>query len=103
VDIILYQDYLNNNYDDAASVNSNGHAEGNVDVDPLFVDIDGPDDDITTMDDNDWHLSASSPESIRTGGLNGSTDAWTFTEDRDGSTRTGDGSIGWSMGAYEQD
>ena len=105
VDVTLYRDYQDNYYDTASDVNNhtNGHAEGNVDTDPLFVDIDGPDDDITTMDDNDWHLSASSPESIRTGGLDGVAEGWAFTEDRDGNTRTGNGSTGWSMGAYEQD
>ncbi len=105
VDVLLYRDYLGSDYDDAASVNghANGHAEGNVDDDPLFVDIDGPDNDITTMDDNNWHLSASSPAGIRTGGLNGIFEGWAFNEDRDGNTRTGSGSTGWSMGAYEQD
>lgn len=34
---------------------------GNVDVDPLFVDADGPDDDATTFDDNDYRLRSDSP------------------------------------------
>jgi hypothetical protein len=34
---------------------------GNIDVDPLFVDPDGPDDDPNTWQDNDYHLSAGSP------------------------------------------
>lgn len=105
VDVTLYRDFEDNYYDTADAVNGHphDHAEGNVDDNPIFVDIDGPDDDITTMDDNDWHLSDFSPASIRTGGLDGAAEGWAFTEDRDGNTRTGDGPTGWSMGAYEQD
>ncbi len=69
---------------------------GNVSVDPVFVDIDGADDDITTMDDNDWHLTGSTTTDISTGGLNLSAD---FTTDKDGVTRTDP----WSMGCYEFD
>ncbi|MBN2051633.1 MAG: right-handed parallel beta-helix repeat-containing protein [Spirochaetales bacterium] len=105
VNIILYKDYVDDYYDTATDVNNHphGHTDGNVDTDPLFVDIDGPDGDITTMADNDWHLSASSPAGIRTGGLDGIAEGWAFTDDRDGNTRTGNGSTGWSIGAYEQD
>ena len=35
--------------------------DGNISLDPLFVDADGPDDDPNTWEDNDYHLSASSP------------------------------------------
>ena len=34
---------------------------GNIDADPLFVDPDGPDDDPSTYEDNDYRLSAGSP------------------------------------------
>jgi hypothetical protein len=71
-------------------------------VDPLFADIDGADNDINTMDDNDWHLSAGSPASVTAGGLNGldQNPAWTFTTDKDGVTRPASGNP-WSIGAYE--
>jgi hypothetical protein len=35
--------------------------EGNIDADPWFVDPDGPDDDPTTWQDNDYHLLGGSP------------------------------------------
>lgn len=34
---------------------------GNLDVDPLFVDADGPDGNPLTLADNDWRLGAGSP------------------------------------------
>ncbi|MFQ5804909.1 MAG: hypothetical protein ACE5I3_00500 [Phycisphaerae bacterium] len=34
---------------------------GNIDADPLFVDPDGPDDDPSTWEDNDYRLAAGSP------------------------------------------
>jgi hypothetical protein len=34
---------------------------GNIDADPLFVDLDGPDDDPNTFEDNDYRLSPGSP------------------------------------------
>jgi len=80
-------------------------ASDNVSVDPLFEDIDGTDNDITTMDDNDWHLTFSSPTSVTTGGLDGGPlgEDFGFTTDKDGTTRTGNNTTGWSMGAYEYD
>jgi len=77
-------------------------ASGNVEDDPVFADIDGVDNDISTMDDNDWHFSAGSPVSVTTGGLNGvdQTPVWTFNTDMDGVTRPASGSP-WSMGAFE--
>jgi Bacterial Ig-like domain len=71
-------------------------ASGNISMSPSFADIDGPDNNITTMDDNNWHLTASSPTQVTQGGLDLSSD---FTDDKDGATRTDP----WSMGAYEQD
>jgi len=34
--------------------------DGNINIDPLFVDADGPDDDPNTWEDNDYHLSPGS-------------------------------------------
>lgn len=77
----------------------------NINEDPQFVDIDGADDDITTMDDNDWHLTASTPTSVTTGGIDGGPggENWGYTTDLDSVTRTGDNTTGWSMGSYEYD
>jgi hypothetical protein len=49
----------------------------------------------------DFHLTSSSPQETRTGGIDGAVAGWGFYVDRTGKTRTGDGSTGWSMGAYE--
>jgi len=65
-----------------------------------FVDFDGLDDDIDTIADNDWHLMISSSDVLRTGARDLSP---LFSFDLDGVTRTGDGSTGWSRGAYERD
>ena len=35
--------------------------QGNIDADPVFVDPDGPDNDPSTWEDNDYHLSVGSP------------------------------------------
>lgn len=51
----------------------------------------------------DWHLSASTPTTVTTGGIDGSASGWEFTDDREKTTRTGNGSTGWSIGAYEKD
>ena len=45
---------------DAVSIDESATLEwgaGNIDFDPRFVDPDGPDDDVGTWDDNDYHLS----------------------------------------------
>ena len=73
---------------------------GNVSIDPLLVDIDGPDNDIDTMADNDWHLSALTSTLISAGGLNGIDLSWSFDTDFDGVTRPASGNP-WAMGAYE--
>ena len=74
---------------------------GNISVDPLFADVDGPDNDISTMEDNDWHFSTSSPATVTAGGINGEDDGgWGFTTDKDGVARPGTG-LNWSIGAYE--
>jgi hypothetical protein len=77
-----------------------GSAAGNVSLDPQFADIDGADNDITTMDDNNWHFSAGSPASVTAGGLNGIDQGWSFTTDKDGVTRPASGTP-WAIGAYE--
>ena len=111
---LLYHTYDNNDYDSYTTVNVLGYASGNVGDIPIFVDLDGPDDDITTMEDNDWRLTTSAPDDIRQGGLDGIVQGWGFETDIDGNTRTNltDGpndsptnadAAGWSMGAYEKD
>jgi hypothetical protein len=77
-----------------------GSASSNVSVDPQFADIDGADNDINTMHDNNWHFSAGSPASVKAGGLNGIDQGWPFTTDKDGVTRPASGTP-WAIGAYE--
>jgi hypothetical protein len=92
-----------------------GNASGNVSLDLIddggsyyFEDYDGSDNDIDTMEDNDWRPTSDAPLNVRGGGLDLSGD---FTDDMDGATRTtstptgmtNDGAAGWSMGAYEED
>ena len=60
------------------------------------MDIDGADNDINTMDDNDWHLKVPTIFEVYEGGLDLSA---FFTTDKDGETRT----PLWSMGCYEYD
>ena len=81
------------------------NATGNISVDPLLLEIDGPGNSILTMDDNDWHLQPGSPVSVREGDLGYSAG---FLLDHDAKTRTAiingqPASLGWSIGAYEQD
>ncbi len=68
---------------------------GNLFVDPVIADFDGPDNDIQTWADNDWHLSIASPASVTQGGLDLSA---FFSNDLDALART----LPWSLGAYEQ-
>ena len=68
---------------------------GNIDADPLFVDPAGADGDPATLDDNDYHLIASSPVIDV-----GSNDAPGLpSTDLDGNPRVAGGSV--DMGAYE--
>ena len=76
---------------------------GNVEIAPIFDDRDGPDGLPETIDDNDWDLTFGNSALVALGGLDGAAELWEFTDDKDGTTRTGDGAIGWSMGAYEQE
>ena len=111
---ILYLTQTGQNLDSLAAIEALSHASGNWDEDPNLVDIDGADDDIATIEDNDWHLEPTSSVEIRQGGRDGSTQGWGFTTDKDGVTRTNltqgpdddptnDDAEGWSMGAYERD
>jgi hypothetical protein len=75
----------------------------NFSDDPVFIDADGADGDISEIEDNDWHLTpdppgpaTGSPWSVTVGGQNLSAN---FTKDKDGIDRTGS----WSVGAYEFD
>jgi len=70
--------------------------DGNIDVDPLFVDPNGPDGDPNTWDDNDFHLSPNSP-CINTGDPNG---VDTGQIDIDGQPRVIGGRV--DMGADEK-
>ena len=82
----------------ADEVNSLGDmtVSSNTAAVPLLEDVDGPDDDLSTMEDNLWSPSASSPGALTSGGLDLSSD---FTDDYTGTTRTAP----WSIGAYEYD
>jgi hypothetical protein len=53
----------------------------------------------------DFHLTPSTDSSVTGGGIDGSVsgDNWGFDYDKDETTRTGNGSTGWSIGAYEYD
>ncbi len=70
-------------------VNAVTGAKDNVDDDPKFVSTD------------DWHLQGTSPTTVTKGGLDGAALGWGFSTDKDGKTRVGNGTTGWSMGAYE--
>lgn len=107
----LYQylatDYKGLDVSGNVTVNANGSGGGlmpaglfNIFTDPLLVDFDGPDNNINTMADNDWHLSASTPMSVKTGGLNGFDQGWSFSTDKDSVTRPASGNP-WSIGAYQ--
>lgn len=56
-----------------------------------------------TFTDDEWRYE--SPTKITTGGIDGSSSGadWGFDTDKDGNPRTGNGTKGWSMGAYEHD
>ncbi|MCZ6837065.1 MAG: right-handed parallel beta-helix repeat-containing protein [Planctomycetota bacterium] len=38
-----------------------GAGSGNIDLDPMFLDVDGPDDDLLTLEDNNYRLMVGSP------------------------------------------
>jgi hypothetical protein len=113
----LYYDYDGNGFLlTAADLNDYSHttqdasllSENNLADDAMLTDADGPDDDDSSIADNDWRLSGSSPAGVASGGLNGahSTVGWGFASDLTGALRSplDDSSIsGWSIGAYEYD
>ncbi|MFW6262187.1 MAG: hypothetical protein ACOC6J_11465 [Spirochaetota bacterium] len=70
-----------------------GTADTNYDLDPVFANP------VRLIDGGDWRLSAGSPASIRTGGLDGLTLGWNVAYDADNVERT----VPWSIGAYEYD
>jgi len=100
---ILYHDHNDNTYTTASAINALSHAAGNIDLGPGLADVHGPDSTPETMEDNDWHLTDASPTSVSNGGVDGATAGFGFTTDKEDQTRTGNGSTGWSMGAYEKD
>jgi hypothetical protein len=71
------------------------HGEGNMALDPKFVDPDGPDNDPGTLEDNDYRLSAGSPCIDAGKNENWMADA----VDLDGNPRIVNGTV--DMGAYE--
>ncbi len=94
----LIFDEVSTNVTDISVVNglADTTASGNISVDPQFVDRDGADDELSTLVDNDWRLSGSSPPSVTAGGLDLSAD---FEDDFNDNLRT----VNWSIGAYELD
>lgn len=95
----LYRDYTGNTYsDDIIIINGLAWADANESADPVFNNIYGDDMLPDTMEDNDWHLTSGSPVRYSARDLSSE-----FTTDKDDVTRTGNGAIGWSMGAYERD
>jgi len=72
----------------------------NISVDPLLADIDGADNQLGTLADNNWHFSAASPASVTAGGLNGNDEGWSYITDMDNVLRPASG-MPWSIGAYQ--
>jgi len=66
-------------------------ASGNVSTSPGFLSA------------TNWHFGASSLCSVARGGKDGATLSWIYSDDNEGTTRTGNGTTQWSMGAYEYD
>lgn len=81
------------NFFEKTTQNSNYPSSGNVSLDPRFVDLSG----------GDFSLQASTPEEIRSGGIDGGMFGFGYSLDLGGKGRTGDGSQGWSIGALEMD
>lgn len=83
-------------------------SECNILDNPAFADIDGIDNVISTIEDNDWHLTLSSPDSVKENGINGAHSSlnWGFIVDMDENPRSpldDSNTTGWSIGAYEYD
>lgn len=90
----LYHNSDSSEYTTVAAMETNittegGTATGNAVTSSLgFVNPSG----------GNFHLT-----SANTMGLDGGALSWGFTDDRDGVTRTGNGTTGWSVGCYEKD
>jgi len=85
----LYVDFIDGNLLTIGEINNLTDSDGNVTIDPGFVDRDG----------GDWRLTSTSPTEVTQGGLDLSTNPKPFSTDKDGFTRT----VPWSIGAYELD
>lgn len=78
-------------YTTLIQLNGLTNASGNIADNPTFINP-----------VSDWHLN-SSASTVIGGGIDGLAAAWGFTQDITGAARTGNGTTGWSMGAYETD
>ena len=76
------------------------NANNNVSIDSELIDLNGVDTILSTMSDNDWRLSVTTPASVSAGGLNGIDASFAFTKDLDGVTRPASPTP-WAIGAYE--
>lgn len=86
---------------DASSLNNLANASNNVNADSAFLSPGGADNNISTVDDQDLHLSITTPISVTAGGLNGDDDGgWGFNTDKDEVSRPATGNA-WSIGAYQ--
>ena len=68
--------------------------------DDYLINFIGGDTILSTMSDNDWRLSVTTPVSVSADGLNGIAAGFDFTKDLDGLTRPAS-LTPWSIGAYE--
>jgi len=113
-DTVMYRPYTEVDLDTLVGMEALAHASGNWNEDPKLVDLDGADNDVATIVDNDWHLKTDSPVEVRQGGADGAVLGWGYSNDLDGALRTdlddgpndnpsNDDAGGWSMGAYERD
>ncbi|MBN1617177.1 MAG: hypothetical protein JW875_07670 [Spirochaetales bacterium] len=48
-----------------------------------------------------YRLTVASPDSYKTGGINGQSQGWSYMDDLSRNARSGSGETGWSMGCYE--
>ncbi|MCC6807744.1 MAG: Ig-like domain-containing protein [Deltaproteobacteria bacterium] len=93
----------------AANTAQGGIVSGNISIAPAFQNEGGGDLSTTTLLDagtraldNDYRLTA--VNMVATGGIDGKgTAAFVYSGDYVGATRTGNGTTGWAMGAYEKD
>jgi hypothetical protein len=90
--IVVYHDFASGDLTvgtlNTATPPNNG--SGNISTNPFI--------DATT-----YRPGTSTPAGVKGGGIDGSGASWGFTDDHDGKTRTGNGTVGWSMGCFELD